>query len=157
MLLKSEMDLLRSVPLFSGIEPARLKLIAYTSESVSYRQDQILCRQGEPGDSAYVLVEGEADVSIATEAGDYVVAHLKGGDVVGEIAILCDVPRTATVTARTRLSALRIRKEAFLQLVRQFPEVATEVMRGLAVRLSHTNDELARARNLAAGGQGGSR
>ena len=148
-MLKSEIELLRSVPLFSGIEPARLKLIAYTSDQAAYRAGQVLGRQGDPGDAAYVLTEGEADVSIATEAGDYVVAHLKTGDVVGEIAILCDVPRTATVTAKTRLSALRIRKDAFLQLVTQLPEIGTEVMRGLAVRLSRTNEELARARNQA--------
>ncbi|WAP70688.1 cyclic nucleotide-binding domain-containing protein [Jiella pelagia] len=156
MLLKSEIDLLRAVPLFAGIEPSRLKLIAYTAETVMYREGQVLCRQGEQGDAAFVLMEGEADVSIAAETGDFVVARLKTGDVVGEISILCDVPRTATVTAKTRVSALRVRKEAFLQLVRQFPEVAAEVMRGLAERLSHTNAELVRARNLA-GGQGGGR
>ncbi|MCB8836727.1 cyclic nucleotide-binding domain-containing protein [Aurantimonas sp. VKM B-3413] len=151
------MSLLRSVPLFAGIEPTRLKLIAYTSDTVAYRAGQTLCRQGDPGDAAYVIVEGEAAVSIATEAGDYELATLKVGDIVGEVAILCDVPRTATVTARTGLSALRIRKEAFLELVRQFPEIATEVMRGLAVRLSRTNDELARARNLASAGRDGGR
>ena len=114
-----------------------------------FLEDETVFQEGDPGDAAYVLTEGEADVSIATEAGDYVVAHLKTGDVVGEIAILCDVPRTATVTAKTRLSALRIRKDAFLQLVTQLPEIGTEVMRGLAVRLSRTNEELARARNQA--------
>ena len=153
-LLKSEMDVLRSVPLFAGIEPSRLKLIAYTSDSVTYRPGQVLCRQGESGDAAFVLLVGEASVSIATESGDFVVARLAPGDIVGEVAILCDVPRTATVTAGSELSALRIRKEAFLQLVRQFPEIAAEVMRGLAERLSHTNEELARARDLAAAARG---
>ncbi|MBO0663701.1 cyclic nucleotide-binding domain-containing protein [Jiella sp. MQZ9-1] len=151
MMLKSEIDLLRAVPLFAAIDPSRLKLIAYTAETVAYRQGQVLCRQGDAGDAAYVLIEGEADVSIAADTGDFVVAALKPGDVVGEIAILCDVPRTATVRATTQLSALRVRKEAFLQLVKQFPEVATEIMRGLAERLTHTNEELVRARNLAVG------
>ena len=149
-LLKSEIDLLRTVPLFAGIEPSRLKLIAFTSDSIAYRAGQVICRQGQAGDAASVLVEGEADVSVATEAGDYVVATLGAGDVVGEISILCDTPRTATVTARTSLTALRVRKESFLQLLKQFPEIATEVMRGLAERLTHTNEELVRARNLAA-------
>jgi CRP-like cAMP-binding protein len=149
-LLKSEIDLLRSVPIFAGIEPARLKLIAFTSDSIAYRAGQVICRQGQPGDAAYVLVDGEADVSVATEAGDYLVATLRSGDVVGEISILCDTPRTATVTARTGLTALRVRKESFLQLLKQFPEIAAEVMRGLAERLTHTNEELVRARNLAA-------
>ncbi len=149
-LLKSEMDLLRSVPIFAGIEPSRLKLIAFTADSIAYRAGQVLVRQGQPGDAAYVLVEGEAEVSVETESGDYVVATLGSGDVVGEISILCDSPRTATVTASTDVSALRVRKDSFLQLLRQFPEIAAEVMRTLAERLTHTNEELVRARNLAA-------
>ncbi|HEX2018913.1 MAG TPA: cyclic nucleotide-binding domain-containing protein [Aurantimonas sp.] len=149
-LLKSEIDLLRTVPIFAGIEPSRLKLIAFTSESVAYREGQVVCRQGQPGDAAFVLVEGEADVTVATEAGDYLVATLRPGDVVGEISILCDTPRTATVTARTGLTMLRVRKDSFLQLLKQFPEIAAEVMRGLAERLTNMNEELVRARNLAA-------
>jgi len=153
-LLKSEMDLLRSVPIFAGIEPSRLKLIAFTADSIAYRAGQALVRQGQPGDAAYVLVEGKAEVSVETESGDYVVATLGPGDVVGEISILCDSPRTATVTASTDVSALRVRKDSFLQLLRQFPEIAAEVMRSLAERLTHTNEELVRARNLAASRDG---
>jgi len=153
-LLKSEMDLLRSVPIFAGIEPSRLKLIAFTADSIAYRAGQALVRQGQPGDAAYVLVEGKAEVSVETESGDYVVATLGPGDVVGEISILCDTPRTATVTASTDVSALRVRKDSFLQLLRQFPEIAAEVMRSLAERLTHTNEELVRARNLAASRDG---
>ncbi|HEY9057668.1 MAG TPA: cyclic nucleotide-binding domain-containing protein [Aurantimonas sp.] len=144
------MDLLRSVPIFAGIEPSRLKLIAFTADSITYRAGQVLVRQGQPGDAAYVLVEGEAEVSVETASGDYVVATLGAGDVVGEISILCDSPRTATVTASTDVSALRVRKDSFLQLLRQFPEIAAEVMRTLAERLTHSNEELVRARNLAA-------
>lgn len=154
-LLKSEMDLLRSVPIFAGIEPSRLKLIAFTADSIAYRAGQALVRQGQPGDAAYVLVEGKAEVSVETESGDYVIATLGPGDVMGEISILCDSPRTATVTASTDVSALRVRKDSFLQLLRQFPEIAAEVMRSLAERLTHTNEELVRARNLAASRDGG--
>ena len=153
--LKSDADLLRSVPLFAGIEPSRLKLIAFTSDSVAYRAGDVLCRQGQMGDAAFVLVEGAAEVSIATDAGDFVVATLGRGDIVGEVSILCDTPRIATVTARGDVAALRVRKEPFLQLVRQFPEIAAQIMRGLAERLTHTNEELARARNLARPGDAG--
>lgn len=153
--LKSDADLLRSVPLFAGIEPSRLKLIAFTSDSVAYRSGDVLCRQGQIGDAAFVLVDGQADVSIATETGDFVVATLGRGDIVGEVSILCDTPRIATVTARGDLAALRVRKEPFLHLIRQFPEIAAQIMRGLAERLTHTNEELARARNRAGQGEAG--
>jgi len=140
--LSTEVELLRRVPLFSGMEPTKLKLLAYTSDVVTYRAGQVLFRRGDLGDAAYVIIEGDAEVSIATESGDIPVAQLRDGDFLGEIAILCDTPRTATVTASSDLKALRIRKERFFELLRQFPELAIELTRLLAERLTRTTAEL---------------
>jgi CRP-like cAMP-binding protein len=144
-MLSNEVDLLRRVPLFSGIEPARLKLLAYTSDVVTYNPGQVIMRQGDVGDAAYVIISGDADVTISSGAGDIPVAELHDGDFVGEIAILCDTPRTATVLARSQVKALRIRKEPFFELLRQFPEMAVEMTRLLAERLSRTTAELVEA------------
>lgn len=155
-LLQNEVELLRRVPLFAAIDPGKLKLLAFTSDVVTYRTGQVLFRKGDSGDAAYVLIDGEAEVSVVTEAGEIPVAQLKNGDFVGEIAILCDVPRTATVTAKTELKALRITKEAFLQLMRQFPEIAIEMTRSLGDRLTRTTAELVEAQSrLAAQAQNG--
>lgn len=143
--LSTEVELLRRVPLFSGMEPTKLKLLAYTSDVVTYRAGQVLFRRGDLGDAAYVIIEGDAEVSIATETGDIPVAQLHDGDFLGEIAILCDTPRTATVTASSDLKALRIRKERFFELLRQFPELAIELTRVLAERLARTTAELVEA------------
>jgi CRP-like cAMP-binding protein len=144
-LLNTEVDLLRRVPLFAGIEPARLKLLAYTSDVVTYRPGQVLMRQGDLGDAAYVIIKGDADVSVSTKSGDISVAQLHDGDFVGEIAILCETPRTATVKATNELKALRIRKEPFFELLHQFPEMAVEMTRLLAERLTRTTAELVEA------------
>lgn len=150
-LLSNEVELLRRVPLFAGIEPAKLKLLAYTSDVVTYHSGQILFRKGDVGDAAYVIIKGDAEVSITTDAGDIPVAQLKDGDFLGEIAILCDTPRTATITAKSELKTLRIRKEPFFELLRQFPEMAIEMTRLLAERLTRTTQELVEAqRQLAA-------
>ncbi len=151
-LLSNEVELLRRVPLFSGIEPAKLKLLAYTSEVVTYNPGQVLFRMGDAGDAAYVIIQGAAEVSVSTDAGDIPVAQLKDGDFLGEIAILCDTPRTATVTARSELKTLRIRKEPFFELLRQFPEMAIEMTRLLAERLTRTTAELVETRKRAAAG-----
>jgi CRP-like cAMP-binding protein len=143
--LSTEVELLRRVPLFSGIEPARLKLLAYTSDVVTYRSGQVLFRKGDLGDAAYVIITGDAEVSIPSESGDVAVAQLHDGDFLGEIAILCDTPRTATITAKSELKALRIRKEPFFQLLHQFPEMAVEMTRLLAERLTRTTAELVEA------------
>jgi CRP/FNR family cyclic AMP-dependent transcriptional regulator len=148
MSLQQEVDLLRKIPMFAKIDPAKLKLLAFTSERMSYADGDILFRQGEAGDAAFVIISGEAEVSIETEKGPLVVAQLRDHDFVGEIAILCDVPRTATVTARSGLEALRISKELFFRMVKEFPEIAIEVMRELAHRVENTN---ARLRDAAGG------
>jgi CRP-like cAMP-binding protein len=144
-LLNNEVDLLRRVPLFSSIEPARLKLLAYTSDVVTYRPGQVLFRKGDTGDAAYVIIKGDAVVSVPADSGEIAIAQLGDGDFLGEIAILCDTPRTATITAQSELKALRIRKEPFFELLRQFPEIAVEMTRLLAERLTRTTAELVEA------------
>jgi CRP-like cAMP-binding protein len=149
-LLSNEVELLRRVPLFSGIEPSRLKLLAYTSDVVTYQAGQVMFRKGDLGDAAYVIIAGEADVSISSDKGEIKIASLKDGDFVGEIAILCDTPRTATVSAKSDVKALRIRKEPFFELLRQFPEMAVEMTRVLADRLARTTAELVDAQSRMA-------
>jgi CRP-like cAMP-binding protein len=143
--LSNEVDLLRRVPLFSGIEPAKLKLLAYTSDVVTYEPGQVLVRKDDVGDAAYVIITGDADVSVPANGGSITVAQLHDGDFFGEIAILCDTPRTATVTAKGEVTALRIRKEPFFQLLYQFPEMAVEMTRLLAERLTRTTADLIEA------------
>lgn len=147
MALKDEVELLRRVPLFAQIEPAKLKLLAFTSQRMTFRPDQRLFRQGDSGDAAYVLVSGEAEVLAETPTGEIPVATVGKNAIIGEIAILCDVPRTATVKAATALEALKIDKEDFLRLIKEFPEMGIEVMRELANRLSHTTAELSECRS----------
>ncbi|MCG8357546.1 MAG: cyclic nucleotide-binding domain-containing protein, partial [Kiloniellales bacterium] len=69
MTLDQEVDILRRIPLFANIEPAKLKLMAFASERMTYRDGQAVVRQGEQGDSAYVILEGEADVVVDTAGG----------------------------------------------------------------------------------------
>jgi len=155
MSLRQEVELLRKIPMFANIEAAKLKLLAFTSERLSYADGEVLCRQGDPGDAAFLIIAGEADVTIETEKGPLTVATLGDQDFVGEIAILCDVPRTATVTARSNLQVLRIEKDLFFRLIGEFPEIAKEVMRELARRLVDSNARLRKmAKSMEKGNEG---
>ncbi|WP_137135781.1 cyclic nucleotide-binding domain-containing protein [Rhizobium sp. FKY42] len=146
MLLKEEVEMLRRVPLFSKIAPAKLKLLAFASERLNCREGQNLFRQGDPGDAAYVVLSGTADVLVNSNGDEVKVADVEQNSIVGEIAILCDVSRTATVRATSRLEVLKISKENFLGLMNDFPDMAVEIMRVLADRLNHTTSELTAAR-----------
>jgi CRP-like cAMP-binding protein len=140
--LNEEVELLRNIPMFANIEPSKLKLLAFTSERMAFKDGDVLFRQGEQGDSAYVIIAGEADVIVDTPKGPLTVAKLKRNDIVGEIAILCDVPRTATVKAASKLEAMVIAKDLFFRLIMEFPQMAVEIMRELARRLDATNRKL---------------
>lgn len=144
--LTDEVELLRKIPLFAGIDPAKLKLLAFASERKVYKPGQNLFKQGDPGDAAYVIVSGNAEVVINNDKEDLVVATLGENEFIGEISILCDVPRTATIRAGDSLETLKIKKEHFLGLVSQVPDLAVEIMRELAYRLSKTTAELGDAR-----------
>ncbi|MET0481951.1 MAG: cyclic nucleotide-binding domain-containing protein [Aestuariivirgaceae bacterium] len=146
MILKDEVELLRRVPLFAGVEPSKLKLLAFTSDRMSFEAGQTLFEQGDPGDAAYVVLTGSAEVLVNRAGSQIKVADLEKNAIVGEIAILCDVPRTATVRAQDRLETLRISKDQFLRLLAEFPDMAIEIMRVLADRLGRTTAELSEAR-----------
>ncbi|MEM7214207.1 MAG: cyclic nucleotide-binding domain-containing protein [Pseudomonadota bacterium] len=144
--LTEEVEMLRKIPLFASIDPGKLKLLAFASDRKVYKAGQDLFKQGETGDSAYVIVSGVADVVVENDADELVVASLGENEFIGEISILCDVPRTATIRAREELQTLKIKKEHFLGLVTQVPDLGIEVMRELASRLSKTTAELGEAR-----------
>ena len=152
MSLQQEVDLLRNIPLFSKLEPSRLKLLAFTAERLTFARGDVLCRQGEEGECAYVIVSGEADVIVETAGGPVKVATLGANDLLGETAILCDVPRTATVRAVSDVETLVVSRELFFQLVNQFPSISIEIMRELARRLERTT---ARLRDAVSAGKAG--
>ncbi len=147
--LNEEVELLKLVPIFSKIEQAKLKLLAFTSERVNFAVGQEVCHQGDPGNTMYVILGGTADVLIDTAGGQIAVAEMKKNSFFGEIAILCDVPRTATIKAKEPLSTLKITKDMFYRLVAEFPQMAVEIMRELAHRLEDTNQKLRAATKAA--------
>ena len=143
--LLDEVELLRKIPLFAKIEPSKLKLLAFTSERLTYSEGDVLFEQVDAGDAAYIIIGGKADVVVDTPGGPLVVATLDEHEIVGEIAILCDVPRTATVKAKTEVTTLRITKDLFFSLIVEFPQIAVEIMRELAHRLEVTTVRLREA------------
>ena len=137
--LNEEVEILKGVPLFTKMEPARLKLLAFTGERMTFNAGQEVCHQGEPGDAMYVILGGVADVLIDTPAGQLNVAQLKKNGFFGETAILCDAPRNATIKASESLLTLKINKDMFYRLISEFPSMAMEIMRELAHRVDDTN------------------
>lgn len=142
MSLEQEVEMMRQIPLFSRIAPAMQKLLCFGSERLTYDPGQVVVKVGDMADAAFVIIEGKAEVSVPSARGPVVVNTMGKHDVIGEIAVFVDLPRTATVTAITRVEVLRISKDLFINVVRQNPDAAIELIKILAVRLANTTQQL---------------
>lgn len=137
--LKTESDALHKVPMFAKLEPSKLKLLAFTSQLLTFEDGEILFEQGDPSDSAYVVLEGDMEVLVGR--GDEVdVAGVLGiNELVGEMGVLANAPRSATIRARGQVVALRIEPDLFLDLIAENASVALDIMRQLSVKLARSH------------------
>jgi MFS family permease len=127
-----ELALLEGVPLFAPLPGASLERLASQLESVQVAAGASVIRQGEPGDRFYIVREGELDVVVDGRSA----GALGPGESFGEIALLRDVPRTATVTARTDASLYALDRDAFLDAVTGNPPSARAADAVVGARLS---------------------
>jgi MFS family permease len=134
-----ELELLRSLPLFAPLAPATLEHLARSLVRVPAPVGTEITRQGEVGDRFYLVDEGEMEVASDGE----VLATLGPGDYFGEIALLRDVPRTATVSARTDASLLALERDEFVSAVSGHPASREAADAVVAARLGHLRPGLA--------------
>lgn len=125
---------LGGMALFSGLPHAQLENLAGRFAAEQYQQGAIVFEEGEPGDRFYVIVRGVVEVLTGAGDGRQVVAHLEDGDFFGEMALLDDAPRNATVTAVTPTTALSLDCRRFEELLADAPEMERVVRRVAAAR-----------------------
>jgi CRP/FNR family cyclic AMP-dependent transcriptional regulator len=129
----AKIELLKKVPLFAGCSKSELRQLAQTADEVDLRQGTVLTREGRLGREFFVLIDGTAEV---TKKGKKI-AQLGPGDWLGEIALITDSPRTATVTATSPLDVLVITDRRFRSVVESMPSIAMKVLASVGQRLSH--------------------
>lgn len=144
-----EAEMLRKVPFFGGLDPTKLKLLAFTSRAVRFAAGEILMRVGESADSAYVIIEGEVEILGETAAGEFVIGVLGRNALIGEMGVITGAPRVASVRAKVAVRALRISGDVFLKLLTDNPGCALHVMRELSARVDAGNARVAAARREA--------
>ena len=147
--LKDEVDLLRSIPMLANMPASKLKLLAFASDRVSYSKGDVLFNQGDDADAAYIVINGGADVLVSSgdNSKQSKVAELGPNSFVGDMAILCDIPRTAAVRANSNLDTLRIKKEHVVDMMKESPTLAMAVLQELVQRLAKTTQDLSAARD----------
>lgn len=130
------MLLLRRVPLFAQLDPEDLQRIARTCSERTYRAGDVLMEEGEIGSELLVLVEGSVRVVRRGDGGERLIRTYAAGDHIGELAVLREAPRAATVIADTDLRCLVIDGEGLKAILRERPDAAMAMLATLAERIS---------------------
>jgi CRP/FNR family cyclic AMP-dependent transcriptional regulator len=128
----AKIELLKKVPLFAGCSKSELRELAMTADEIDLRDGHVLTKEDRPGREFFVLVKGTARV---TRKGRKI-ADLGAGDWFGEIALLTDAPRTATVTATSPVDVLVITDRGFKRVVETMPSIALKVLACVGDRLA---------------------
>lgn len=138
MSLRTTISLLRRHALFARLEPARLEVIAFTAEHSAFEPGEMMFEEGEEAYEALLVLEGQAVMSV----GDGPDMAVDVGDLLGEMVLLQEGFRRATVRAVTRVETLNVSRYLFQRLMQEFPEMAGAVAQALAQRLSATGNEM---------------
>ena len=128
----AKVELLKNAPLFSGCSKSELRALASSADELDLREGTVITREGRAGREFFVLVSGTARV---TKNGRKV-ADLGEGDWFGEIALLTDTPRTATVTATSPVDVLVITDRSFRRTVETMPSIALKILSSVGDRLA---------------------
>jgi CRP/FNR family transcriptional regulator, cyclic AMP receptor protein len=131
----AKVKLISHVPLFDGCSGRELAQVAAIAEQVDVPEGTELIHEGDPGRDFFAVIEGSVEV----RKGKRRVATLGSGDFVGEIALLTDAPRTATVRASSPVSALRVTQKGFATLLESSPRMKDKVLKALADRVASTS------------------
>lgn len=126
----NRIELLKRVPLFAGLDARDLRDIANTMKERRFSAGDVLAQEGQTGVGFFVIEEGEARVEVDGEE----VRRLGAGDYLGEIALIAEAPRTATVTAETDVVALGLTSWEFRPIVETNASIAWKLLETLARR-----------------------
>ncbi len=139
--MQSTIELLGTVELFSHLSEEQLTLLSSHSREIQFRKNAVLMTEGDIGESMYVIQSGLVKVYVSDEDGKELMLYQQGpGAVIGDIALLDDEPRSASVSTLEKTSAIMIGKASFLQCLQESPEMSLGIIRSLTQRLRQATE-----------------
>lgn len=131
-------QMLGAVPIFSELSKKELTAILRSAKEVQHGDGAVLAREGEPGLGFFLILEGTAKVTV----GDRTRTRLGPGDFFGEISLLDQGPRTASVVAESPVRLLGLTQWSFKRLIEQNPSIAAKMLKVMAQRLRNSSKQL---------------
>ena len=135
-------DLIRSYPLFQDLGDDVLEFLAAKAHRQTFREGETIFYQGDPGSTCHLIVEGNVRVVVIGEDGRELAMRILGpGEIIGEMALFEDRPRSASVEALARTQTLELHQEALLRCLRHSPTLALRLLGALSSRLRYATEE----------------
>ncbi len=135
-------ELLRHVPLFRELAPDDVERVLDATHVESFHEGDDIVAVGEPGHALYVVLQGEVQVVYPARSAEFELARLGPGEFFGEMALLNDEPRSATVRALGPVKTLVLRKDAFRRAVRDAPGLALVLLETLSRRIRTADEQI---------------
>lgn len=141
----AQFEALRSVPLFKGLSPKQLESIHAVSQTKEFAKETLLFREGDCGDSLYLVLSGRVKALLMAEDGrEVILAFLGPGEIVGEMALFNpEERRSATVVTAEPSSLLILSGRQIMEVILQNPLIALSILRTLTARLRDTSSRIA--------------
>ncbi len=141
--LSGRLRFIRSLPIFSGLDPNShvLRLLADECRECQFEAGEVIFHQGDPGSTCHVVVEGRVRVLVISEDGSELAVRILGaGELMGEMALFEERPRSASVEALERTKTLMWHREALLHCLRESPALALGLLRFMSARLRYATE-----------------
>ena len=140
-------DALRKIPLFAKLNDQDLEQLAEATVTRTFNKNSIVITEGDSSSSLYIILSGDVKVFVSNEDGKTnIVNRLGSGDYFGELSLIDDEPRSASVEAVSKCKISILSRQYFVDYIEQHPRVAIHLLKGIGKRLRNTTSH---AKNLA--------
>ncbi|HFE63890.1 MAG TPA: Crp/Fnr family transcriptional regulator [Caldithrix sp.] len=138
-----ETEVLKNIPLFSELSDRDLEKITHVASKQKYHKDNLILIEEEVGSTMFVILSGRVKISrISDDGREVILSILSDGDFFGEMSLLDGYTRSANVTAIDDSELLVIRREEFLQMLHDFPQIAINLLKELAQRIRKSDEHI---------------
>jgi CRP/FNR family cyclic AMP-dependent transcriptional regulator len=135
MRVQTEMELLRSLPVFAGVDPAQLQILSFSSKRRKFTPGQPILLKGEVSRGAFLITSGRAGVYGGADATSPKLSSVETGTLVGELALFVATPNPVSIIAAQNVEAQEISRDLFKRVTEEFPEFGQQVFAALSQKL----------------------
>ena len=142
MRVKSDVEYLRQIPIFSGVDPSHLQVLSFSTKRKSFPTGRFLLKEGAKGTAAFMIIDGTVELLSGEKKERQLVGEAGEGAFLGETAMVAGAPFSFSAKAKTKVVALEISRKLFFEVAEEFPGFAAQVMTAINDKLEGNLQDL---------------